>query len=185
VPLDEVTARLEGRVYAFEKNIGGLFPFILQCVHNNFSTGLRQIVFSHAADGSLAIEMVEGAEKHCFTLTESGYTASAVSQRGDVFEARFAVQTELSETGELTLNIIAHFIETPFTRLIRITLHADDTIKVVFDESPSIRDASEMLMEITGITRVQIVRNMLPLLKQERMQHTLRTFTTVTVQGKL
>ena len=67
----------------------------------------------------------------------------------------------------------------------RFTLAGDDTLKVVFDETPSIRDASEMLMELTGITRVEIVRNMLPLLKQERMQHTLRTFTTVTVQGKL
>jgi hypothetical protein len=47
------------------------------------------------------------------------------------------------------------------------------------------REASEMLMELTGITRMDIVRNVLPLLKQERMQHTLRTFTTVTVQGKL
>ena len=66
-----------------------------------------------------------------------------------------------------------------------MTLSGEDTLKVVFDEAPSIRDASEMLMELTGITRVEIVRNMLPLLKQERMQHTLRTFTTVTVQGKL
>ena len=55
----------------------------------------------------------------------------------------------------------------------------------MLDELPSINDASEMLMELTGITRAQIVRNVLPLLKQERMQHTLRTFTTVTVQGKL
>ena len=102
-----------------------------------------------------------------------------------MFEARFAVQTEISETGELSLNIAAHFIETPFTRLIRITLAADETIKIVFDEDPSIRAASEMLMELTGITRMEVVRNMMPLLKQERLQHTLRTFTTVTVQGKL
>lgn len=185
VPLGELTARLEGRVYSFGANIGGLMPFILQSVHNNFTTGLRQIVFSRAEDGALAVEMDEGAHKHRFTLAENGYTAASVSQQGDVFEARFAVQTEISDTGELSLNIVSHFIETPFTRLMRITLTGDDAIRIVFDESPSIRDASEMLMELTGITRVEIVRNMLPLLKQERMQHTLRTFTTVTVDGKL
>ena len=129
--------------------------------------------------------MVEGEYTHRFTIAEGCYTAASITQRGDVFEARFAVQTEISETGELSLNIAAHFIETPFTRLLRITLAADETIKIVFDEDPSIRAASEMLMELTGITRVEIVRNMLPLLKQERLQHTLRTFTTVTVQGKL
>ena len=185
VPLEEFIARLEGRVYSFEKNIGGLFPFILQSVHNNFTTGLTQIVFSRGEQGALTIEMVEGEWKHRFSLKEGGYTAATVSQRGDVFEARFTLQTELSDTGELSLNIVSHFIETPFTRLMRITLTGEDTIRIVFDESPSIRDASEMLMELTGMTRVEIVRNMLPLLKRERMQHTLRTFTTVTVQGKL
>ncbi len=185
VPLEEFTSRLEGRVYTFERNIGGLFPFILQSVHNNFTAGLNKLAFSRGEDGALALEMEEGAYRHRFTLAEGDYTRAALCQRGDVFEARFALQTELSETGELSLNIAAHFIETPFTRLIRITLAGEDTIRVVFDESPSIRDASEMLMELTGFTRVQIVRNMLPLLKRERMQHTLRTFTTVTATGKL
>ncbi len=185
VPLEEITALLADRVYSFDSNIGGLMPFILQSVHNNFTTGLKQIVFSRAEDGALAVEMVEGEYKHRFTLIESGYTEATITQRGDVFEARFAVQTEISETGELSLNIVSHFIETPFTRLIRITITGEDTLKIVFDENPSIKDASEMLMELTGITRMDIVRNVLPLLKQERMQHTLRTFTTVTVQGKL
>jgi hypothetical protein len=185
VPLEEFTARLEGRVYSFERNIGGLMPFILQSVHNNFTTGLNKLAFSHGEGGALALEMEEGAYRHRFTLVENTYTAAQVSQRGDTFETRVAVQTEISESGELSLNIIAHFIETPFTRLMRITLTGEDTVKVVFDENPSIRDASEMLMEITGITRVQIVRNMLPLLKRERMQNTLRTFTTVTATGKL
>jgi CubicO group peptidase (beta-lactamase class C family)/glycosyltransferase involved in cell wall biosynthesis len=185
VPLEELTTKLNGRVYAFDANIGGLMPFILQSVHNNFTTGLRQIVFSRAEGGQLAIEMVEGEYKHRFTLSENSYTAATISQRGDVFEAHFAVQTEVSEAGELSLNIVSHFIETPFTRLIRITLTGEDTLKVVFDEMPSIREASEMLMELTGITRMDIVRNVLPLLKRESLQHTLRTFTTVTVQGRL
>ena len=185
VPLKELIARLDGRVYSFPANIGGLFPFILQSVHNNFTTGLQQIAFSREAGGALALELVEGEYKHRFTLKEDCYTSARLSQRGDVFEARFSVQTEISQTGELSLHIAAHFIETPFTRIIHMTLSGEDTLKVVLDEAPSIRDASEMLMELTGITRVEIVRNMLPLLKQERMQHTLRTFTTVTVQGKL
>ena len=185
VPLEEFISRLEGRVYLVDKNIGGIFPFILQSVHNNFTTGLDQIFFSRGEDGTLSIEMVEGEYKHCFSLCESGYSEAVFTQRGDVFEARLAAQTELSDTGELSLNIVAHFIETPFTRLMRVSLTGEDTIKIVFDENPSIRDASEMLMELTGMTRVEIVRNMLPLLKRERMQHTLRTFTTVTVQGKL
>jgi hypothetical protein len=160
-------------------------PFILQSVHNNFTTGLKQMVFSRGEGNALAIEMIEGTYKHRFSLKEGAFTSATVTQRGDVFAVRYAVQTEISETGELSLHIVAHFIETPFTRLIRVALTGEDTLKVVFDELPSINDASEMLMELTGITRMDIVRNVLPLLKQERMQHTLRTFTTVTAQGKL
>jgi hypothetical protein len=95
------------------------------------------------------------------------------------------VQTEISETGELSLNIVSHFIETPFTRLMRIYAHGRGHDQDRVRRNPSIRAASEMLMELTGITRMEVVRNMMPLLKQERLQHTLRTFTTVTVQGKL
>ena len=85
-------------------------------------------------------------------------------------------------SGAFAVHIAVHFIERPFTRLIRLVF-ANDTLKLTFDENPSIRDASEMMLELTGITRVQIVRNLLPLLKREKLQHTLRTFTTVSVQG--
>ena len=108
-----------------------------------------------------------------------------MSQRGDVFEVRAAAEAELTSADEWAFVAVVHFIETPFTRVIRFTLAADDSLKIVFDENPSIRDASEMMLELTGITRIEVVRNLLPLLKRDRMQHTLRTFTTVTVQGKL
>ncbi len=185
VPLETFVSKLEGRVYSFEKNIGGIFPFLLQSVHNNFTSGLSRLAFSRGEGGALAVELVEGENRHRFMLAENSYTPATLTQRGDVFEARFAVQAGTDDAGMLSLNIAAHFIETPFSRLMRITLTGEDTIRVVFDESPSVREASEMLMEFTGVTRKEIVRNMLPLLKRERLQHTLRTFTTVSMTGKL
>lgn len=183
--LAEFAGRLNGRVYSFAPNIGGLFPVILQSVHNNFTSGLEQAVFSLGADGGLAVELVEGESVHRISFAENVYTAARVCQRGDVFEVRAAAEAERSGTGDWVLSAAVHFIETPFTRLLRFTLAADDTLKILFDECPSIRDASEMMLELTGITRVEVVRNMLPLLKREKLQHTLRTFTTVTAQGTL
>lgn len=182
VPLGELAGRLDGRVYNFPKNIGGLFPMILQSVHNNFTTGLTQAAFRKTADGGLLIELVEGEETQRFTLKEDGYTAGSVSQRGDKFAVRAAAQTERLEAGGFAVDASVHFIETPFTRLIRFEF-ADDTLKIVFDEAPSIRDASEMMLELAGITRVQVVRSLMPLLRREKLQHTFRTFTTVSVQG--
>ncbi len=182
--MDDFARRLDGRVYSFSPNIAGLFPMILQSVHNNFTTGLSQAVFS-VDDGALCVELVEGESSHRVTFAQDGYTSARLTQRRDTFEVRCAAQAELTEAGDWVLSAVVHFIETPFSRLVRFTLAQDDTLKIVFDESPSIRDASEMLLELTGITRVEVVRNMLPLLKRDRMQHTLRTFTTITVQGTL
>ena len=185
LPLEEFAQKLNGRVYSFSPNIGGIFPMILQAVHNNFTTGLTQAVFSAGEDGALLVELVEGENTHRLFFSEAGYTSASVCQRGDVFEVRAAAEAEVTDAGEWALNAAVHFIETPYTRLIRFTLAADDTLKIVFDENPSIRDASEMMLEITGITRVEVVRNLMPLLKRDRIQHTLRTFTTVSAQGKL
>ena len=185
MPLSELAQKLDGRVYGFSPNIGGIFPMILQAVHNNFTTGLTQAVFSAGENGALNMELVEGEAVHRLSFVEGSYTRASVSQRGDVFEVRAAAEAQLTDADEWVLDAVVHFIETPFTRLIRFTIAADDSLRIVFDENPSIRDASEMMLELTGITRIEVVRNLLPLLKRDRMQHTLRTFTTITVQGKL
>ena len=184
IPVRTLAERLNGRVYGFPQNIGGVFPMILQSVHNNFTTGVDQIAFMETEDGKLRVEFVEGVFTHRLTIGDDGYGSATLTQRDDTFETRTSVQTELLDAGAYAMHLSVHFIETPFTRLISLTF-SEDTVKLTFDESPSIRDASEMMLELTGITRVEVVRNLLPLLKREKMQHTLRTFTTVSVQGAL
>ena len=157
---------------------------ILQSVHNNFSAGLTRAAFDQLEDGGLLVELAEGEATHRFVLADNRYTAGTVCQRGDTYAIRAAAQAALLEGDILQINAVVHFIETPFTRLVKFVF-TQDKLKIEFDESPSIRDASEMMLELTGITRVQVVRNLMPLLKRDRLQHTLRTFTTVTVQGTL
>lgn len=184
LPMAEAARRLDGRVYAFPSNIGGVMPMILQSVHNNFTKGLTRAAFDLLDDGGLLVELAEGEETHRFVLAENRYSAGTVCQRGDTYAIRAAAQAALLEGDVLEINAVVHFIETPFTRLIQFVF-TQDKLKITFDESPSIRDASEMMLELTGISRVQVVRNLMPLLKRDRMQHTLRTFTTVSVQGTL
>ena len=184
IQVDNLAERLNGRVYNFPKNIGGVFPMILQSVHNNFTTGVDQVAFLRGNDGTLRVEFVEGAFTHRIIIGEDGCAATALTQRDDTFEIRASAHVEFLDGGAFLMQIAVHFIETPFTRLIRLEF-SGDMLKLTFDENPSIRDASEMMLELTGISRVQIVRNLLPLLKREKLQHTLRTFTTVSVQGTL
>ena len=184
ISLAALAETLNGRVYGFPANIGGVVPMILQSVHNNYSTGLRQAAFGRDETGALTLELVEGEGKQRFTLPDGAYASAVVTQRTDGYLVRAAAEAEELENGDLALNVVVHFIETPFTRIVQFTF-SQDKVRVVFDENPSIRDASEMMLELTGITRIDVVRNLMPLLKRDRLQHTLRTFTTVTVQGKL
>ena len=184
IPLSDLAEKLNGRVYGFPANIGGIVPMILQSVHNNFSTGLKQAVFGRGSDGALTLELVEGEGRQRLTLLDDAYTPALVTQRMDGYLARAAAEAEELENGDLLLDVIVHFIETPFTRIVQFAF-SQDKVRVVFDENPSIRDASEMMLELTGISRLQVARNLLPLLKREKLQHTLRTFTTISVQGSM
>ena len=59
LPMAEAARRLDGRVYAFPSNIGGVMPMILQSVHNNFTKGLTRAAFDLLDDGGLLVELAE------------------------------------------------------------------------------------------------------------------------------
>ena len=77
-----------------------------------------------------------------------------------------------------------YFLETPCTRVLTFRFHKDE-VTLTFDELPSIQDATAMLMELAGVTRAEMFRSMMPLLKKERLQSRLRSFTTTNVHGTL
>ena len=184
MPLEELGTMLDGRIYTFEKNAAALLPSVLMNVENNYSPGLKRVAFRKGPEGVLGLEMDEGPCRHKLTLAEGTYTAGAVTQKGDTYAIRCGVVPERNENGESMLHVHVHFIETPFTRILHF-LFRGDGVTLICDEMPSVKDASAMLMELAGLNRAQVVRTLMPLLKRERMQSTLRTFTTATAQGKL
>ncbi|MDO4573448.1 MAG: hypothetical protein Q4C13_08765, partial [Clostridia bacterium] len=179
----ELQSRLDGLVYRFDANVTSLFPVILMSVHNNYSTGVERIAFRAEPDALIA-EFVEGEARHRLRLTGNGYAESEVCLRGDVYTARADIQANALGTGEWMLRLNVHFIETPYTRLIEFCFK-DDAVTALFDEYPTLSDAAGMLMELAGVTRMQVLRQLMPLLKQERMQNRLRSFTTASIQGRL
>ncbi|MEG1525713.1 MAG: serine hydrolase [Clostridia bacterium] len=184
IPTATLADRLDGRVYTFERNVAGLFPTILMNVMNNYATGIERIAFRREADGNLRMEVSEGKQIHRLMLSMQGYTAATIQQREDCYAVRTCFQTELTQTGEWMLHVNIHFIETPFTRVLHFYFK-EDRVTLVCDESPSVKDASDMLFELAGVTRTQVFRGIMPLLRRDKLQHTLRTFMTITVQGKL
>ncbi len=178
----EAAARLNGHVYTMERNVSGLFPFTLSNVENSYSPGTARIAFQAEPAGGLMMTFVEGDNAHCLTAGE-GYTAGTVTQLGETY--RVEVSAQAAETADAwTLTVCVHFIETPFTRILTFTFQ-QDRVTVKFDEFPTQESAATMLLQLTGISRQQMFRALIPLLKRDKMQHSLHTFATVTVQGKL
>ena len=184
LPHGEVCRRLDGLVYTFDANVASLLPVVLASMENNFGTGIEHAAFRTEADGALRVEFSEGAEMHAFRLVEEGYGAGTMTQRKDTYQIAAGYQAEQLSSEEWALHVSVHFIETPCTRLLHF-LFRGDAVTLLCDEFPSVQNASEMLVELSGLTSQQIVRALLPLLKRDELQTRLKTFTTVTVQGRL
>ena len=176
-------AAVDGRVYTFEKNIGGLFPVILQSVHNRYALGLEHLTFGRRED-KLLILFEEGGERNTLVFSPGGYTAGSVAVQGESERVACNLAAFDLGNGRWRAELNVHFIETPFTRRIRLDL-AGDAISVTFDESPTLKDASVMLLELAGVTRIQLVRGLMPMLKRDALQQQLSTYTTVTAKGRL
>ncbi len=184
VPFDEMCRRLDGLVYTFDPNAASLMPVILASVANNYGPGIAHVAFRRESDGGLRVEFSEGAHVHRLYLSETGYEQSLITQREDTYIVRTNYQSERISAEEWALHLNAHFIETPCTRVLHFLLRGD-AVTLLCDEFPSVKDASEMLLVLSGLTRQQVVRALLPLLKRDQLQNRLKTFTTVTVQGAL
>lgn len=183
MPFEELCGRLDGLVYTFDANVGSLLPVILSSVENNYGPGIARAAFRREEDG-LRVELSEGTRVHRIHLAKSGYAQSVVRQREDSYIVRANYQSERIGGSEWGLHLNVHFIETPYTRVLHF-LFRGDAVTLNCDEYPSVKDASEMLLELSGLTRQQVVRAMLPLLKHDQLQNRLKTFTTLSVQGKL
>lgn len=179
----DIAQRLSGLVYRIDENVTGLFPLILMSVHNNFSAGIERIAF-RAEEDALVIEFVEGEARHLLRVCANGYAQSELTMQGDHYIVRTDIQSLAMPQGDWKLRLNVHFVETPYTRLVELHF-SDAELTVLFDEYPSLSDAGAMLMELAGLSRWQVMRQLMPLLKQERMQNHLRSFATTSVRGRL
>lgn len=183
MPFSTLLAKLDKHVYTFDPNVAGLLPVVLASVENNFSEGLRSVAFRRNGE-TLCVELSEGETLNILRVPEQGYGESTVRLRDDEYTVRCCAETEQLPTGEWMLRLNVHFVETPCARILHFMFRGD-AVTLMLDEYPTQQAASEMLLNLMGVTRQQAVRALLPLLKREQLQHRLKTFMTTTLQGKL
>ncbi len=179
-----LTGFLAGKVYTFSPNLAGLLPTVVASVHNNYSTGLTRLSVKQDGQGGLLLDFDESRVRNTLRLTDALYTPSAVMSLGDEHQVRTAAQFGYLSPAEFVLVLCVCFIETPCTRILTFSFR-EDRVTLLCDESPSVKDASAMLLELAGVTRMEAFRMMMPLLKQNNLQNRLRTYTTTQAEGRL
>lgn len=177
-----IARHLDGAAYVCEQNVSGLMPLVLQSVHNNFSPGIAKFAFHLTPEGDIRMDWEEdGRTLELFVPTE-GVSRTRIPFRNDAFEVAVSASAGLSKEGDPLLRLYVYFIETPSTRIITLRFHGDQ-VSLLFDENPSIQGAMSMLMELSGTTRFEVYRTLMPFLKRDKLQTRLRSMAVSKVEA--
>ncbi|MDR1619249.1 MAG: glycosyltransferase [Clostridiales bacterium] len=184
MPLAWLIDTVAGTSFTFDKNIASVVPVILQSVRNNFSGGVSRVTFMPAGDQSLLIKIEEGDIENTLELHPQGFSYGEVCLRQDTYTVSCGMQYGLTPAGEAALRIFVYYIETPCTRVVTFIFGEKD-VSAHWDEEPAVQDSMSMLMELAGITQIEMIKRLMPILKRGRIQVKLREYTTSNLTGAL
>lgn len=171
---------VNNKEYRLTKNTTSFFPLTLQAVHNNFSLGCDMVSFKKDAD-SLSISIYEHIERNTLTVkANGGFAYSCVAHKGE--KQLVGTRGVWSDDGK-TLFILCSFIETPDTRIIKITLEDDGTISMVFDEIPTVDGALSILLKLVGLSERALFKGLIQSNRDKDMPSVIRSFTMPTAVG--
>ena len=137
--LPDWAAALHGKTLQLLSPCGSLFPFMLQCMHNNFSSGLESISFAVEGD-ALLMECVEGETVNRIPIGIGLPHYGDCSIKRDIYTVGSQVWKTIDEDENPVLIFTISFIEMSNTRIIKLFLEPDP-IHVEMDEEPSMTEA--------------------------------------------
>ena len=182
MPFNWVREQLSGNTYSFAANKAGIFPFVLQSIHNNFPAGISSVSFRTAEDGALELSIKEGNETHTIGIKEDQLTHATVRIGEEEHPVGVSARFGMLSNGEAQLRLYLYYLTTPCTRVVTFVLK-EDTLYVTLDENPTVQNAAAMLMTLIQLAYSEF-GSMLHLLRRNRMQNHFFSFGTSTVTGK-
>ena len=111
--------KLDGMSYAFQKKNIGIFPLLLQVVHNNFTEGIQTLSF-HYQEEKFWISFVEGAETIDLPVGFEEPARSTVKIHGEGYLVATAGEFAFNEDDILVLKLDIAFLEEAVRRKIKI-----------------------------------------------------------------
>ncbi|ADL34265.1 beta-lactamase family protein [Butyrivibrio proteoclasticus B316] len=153
--IHEWLSKLDGRTYDIEQKGVGIFPLMMQVVHNNFTDGINKIGFRLCDDNSFYIDIYEGIEVYSLRCGFGGKRyISSINMHGEVYEVSLVSYCVTDEYNRLVIRNEINFLEEACLRTFNIFFYDDaadrDDRKGTFIH-PSVPSRLEVrLMETPG-----------------------------------
>lgn len=140
---------LNGRSYDFDSNYAGILPLCLQCIHNNYSPGIKnvsfylrkQCFFAKFTEGEQDIELAVGFRRPMENI---------FTQNGEVYRTAVLGQFTYDEDNCLVLKLEIAFIETSNCRTIKC-FFSSSGLRLMMDELPHMQDIVDQLESMISV----------------------------------
>ena len=113
--------KLNDKTYDIVDQGVGIFPIMMQIVHNNFTDGMHKIGFRVDENNAFFIDIYEGIEVYSLRCGFNGkrYT-SKINMHGEVYEVALDSEFKTDEYNRLILKNHIYFLEEACTRIFNI-----------------------------------------------------------------
>ena len=136
-------SKLDGAVYDLDIKGVGIFPLLMQVIHNNFTDGMSRIGFRKIGASGLAVTLYEGDKEY---MLECGFMGkpwrSTIDMHGEFYDIAVCSDPSTDEYGNIVLKNEITFTEEAAARSINICFDpfspggAPDTIRIRMGETP-------------------------------------------------
>lgn len=137
------------KTYEMGSKSVGLFPMVLQIVHNNYTNGITELSFSWEQE-KLFIHFLEGDFVYTLPVEFGGRSYSIVNLCGEEYEIGTTGRAAYNEDGILVLTVMISFIEEACEREVKIYFLGDGSLKLNWRETPGDQIAQGVLDMLTG-----------------------------------
>ncbi|MBQ3797376.1 MAG: serine hydrolase [Butyrivibrio sp.] len=118
--------KLDGKTYDISDHGVGIFPIMMQIVHNNFTDGMHKIGFRLCENDGFFIDIYEGIEVYSLRCGFGGKRfVSRINMHGEVYEVSLVSQFKTDEYNRLILKNDIYFLEEACLRKLDICFEDD------------------------------------------------------------
>ncbi len=151
---EDLLRRLDGETYEMKNKGVGIFPLLMQVVHNNYTWGISSLTFKRSSDG-LDLLFQEGEETICLPVSVQKCKRVHINMNGEDYLVATTASFGKNEDNVPVLSLRFCFVEEATERLLKIFFLDPDHIRLAWNETPGgtlILDTMDLITAGSGNT---------------------------------